>query len=75
MTPMKTKNKTIKVRPSSKPQDVNPDCWYYESRGKITFIGWTGQGQSRKNVHVKIPWKMLMESARRCRPEEVKENK
>jgi len=64
----------IRPRPSNQAQHIDEDCWYYEARGKITFIGWIGEGQPRRSVHVNIPWKMLMDSARRCRPEQVKPN-
>lgn len=48
--------------------------WFYEYRGKIEIIHWC-KDEQRKNrhaSHIKIPWRLLMESARRCRPEEVK---
>ncbi len=61
-----------KPRPSSKPQRVNKDSWYYEGRSKITFIAWVGEGPRRNVANVEIPWKTLMASAARCRPEQVK---
>lgn len=66
----------VRPRPSNKPQNVNADCWWYENRGSIELIAWVNNtdGTRRTCVNIRIPWKKLMESARRCRPEECRSN-
>lgn len=66
---MKTKPKP---RPSNRSQRINKDAWFYEKRGSITLIHWTSGGAGTRCATLTIPWRLLMESAKRCRPEQVK---
>lgn len=53
--------------PSHHPQNISKQIWYYEYRGKLEIIFNPKTGDFH---HLKIPWKRLIESAKRCRPEE-----
>lgn len=65
--------KKIKYILSYSPQNIDDDSWYYEYRGKITFVKWATDGHgNRYCTTTHIPWRMLMNSARRCRPEEFR---
>ena len=67
--------KLRKPRPSRKPIRLSEDSWYYENRGSIHLISWQRNlplNQQTHCVELKIPWSKLMESAARCRPEQVK---
>lgn len=48
--------------PSLEPQTLNRREWYYEDRRGIDVISW----QSGMATRTRIPWRMLMQSARRC---------
>lgn len=56
------------VRPSLKPQRIDADAWYYEYRGRIDVVVYinTGSGIPASRC-VKIPWRTLERSMRRCR--------
>ena len=63
----------MKPRPSNKPTNISEDSWFYERRGGIDLIHWCKdvEGKKRHASTIKIPWKLLMQSAARCRPEQV----
>ncbi len=76
MTKKKTHlQRAVRPRPNSTAITVDKETtWYYESRRHIEIIHWC-KGADGTTVHasnIKIPWKLLIESARRCRPEAVK---
>lgn len=62
--------KTTKANPSREPTHLDSDTWYYEYRGRLELVVWTGETTNKKVSHIKIPWRKLMASAKRCRPEE-----
>lgn len=68
------RKKRIRGTPARKPQRIDADSWYYEFRGKIILICWSGtvKENNRRCTSQSIPWKKLVESAKRCRPEEFK---
>jgi hypothetical protein len=58
----KARSDRLRKTPSPNPQRINSRCWYYESRGHIEVVSW----DSGRCSTSRIPWRMLMESARRC---------
>ena len=48
--------------------------YFHESRGSITAVRWFNISDDPTSpinrIQIKIPWKTLLASARRCRPEE-----
>ena len=58
------------ARPSRKPQNITDDAWYYEYRGHIELVVYATSAidGNRIPVTVKIPWRKLENSMRRCRP-------
>jgi hypothetical protein len=59
------------VRPSLRPQKIDDNAWYYESRGHIEIVVYvTTQDGSRVSRIINIPWRKIERSALRCRPNE-----
>ena len=76
MTNKKVRPKRV-VRPRLRHDPIilnKQTTWFYEERGGIRLIHWCkdANGNRQHALSVKIPWRSLLESARRCRPEEVK---
>lgn len=65
------KGKRIRGKPDLAPQNIGPDTWYYEQRGCLRLIHWVrdDSGKRYRAEHVEIPWRMLLASLKRCRPE------
>lgn len=63
--------RSVSPRPARTAIEVAEDAWYYEYRGRIEIIHRDISGPVPTFRHIDIPWKILMASARRCRPEET----
>lgn len=67
---MATKKTTTKrLRPSNELQTISKDAWYYESRTALDVVVWhpSQGGPGRRCVaSVRVPWKLIRESAKRC---------
>lgn len=62
------KGKPPHRRPSNDPQNLDPDTWYYEAKTHILVVRQVRDKQ-RALLHtdqIKIPWRKLIASARRC---------
>ena len=58
----KAKSDRLRKTPSPNPQRVDKACWYYEGKAALKVV----TESSFESVSHRIPWRMLMESARRC---------
>lgn len=61
--------KRKRFSPSRAPQNATSHCWYYEYRGGIDVVAQAIDGTT--SIH-RIPWRLLLASAKRCRPEQIK---
>ncbi len=66
----KAKTKRVRVRPANDAQNISVQSWYYENRGKLELYIAGEDDRGPSIASVKIPWAMLIASAKRCRPEE-----
>ena len=57
-------------RPSLSPQNLNPYSWYYEYPSRIDLIHEVRDADGRylKTVTIRIPWRKLKASLKRCQP-------
>ena len=55
-------------RPSREAQDVDKHTWYYEAKTHILVVRQVHNlgGELVQTDQIKIPWRKLMASARRC---------
>ena len=58
----------MKRKPSNEPQGINDDAWYYENRSSIEVIlrVYDNNGRYLETGRVRIPWKKIRASMRRC---------
>lgn len=57
-------------RPSLNPQKIDDDSWYYEYRGRIEVVHEirdSATGNYIRTDTIKIPWRKLEKSMKRCR--------
>lgn len=65
------KTKTHKTGPKTAIVVKKETTWFYESRGGIEIIHWCDENAIGKAhvEHINIPWRILLDAAKRCRPD------
>ena len=62
------KTKPRKAAPRREPHVVNDNQWWYEERDRVTVVAQCldAAGQHLGTTQVRIPWKRLLDAAKRC---------
>ncbi len=50
---------------SLKPQDINPDAWFYDGAKGLDLTVWVTTGDGRKPVLLTIPWRKVEAALKR----------
>lgn len=62
------KKKIVQQKPSNEPQHVDGDTWFYEAKSHVLVVRQVRDkaGAQIQTDQIKLPWRKLMASARRC---------